>query len=133
MKIIKRVGAKSTIPVASMADIAFLLLIFFMISSIGEVDKEIKLDLPEARMTIQEKKKYFNVWITPDGKYSFGGRVGTLTALTTFAQYSVVSNPETRALIRAESTVPYEYINGAMDSLKDAGVRNVILVSKKKK
>ena len=32
MKITKRQGAKSTIPVASMADIAFLLLIFFMIS-----------------------------------------------------------------------------------------------------
>ncbi len=133
MKITKRQGAKSTIPVASMADIAFLLLIFFMISSIGEVDKELQLNLPEARMTIQEKKKYFNVWITPDGKYAFGGKEGTLTALTTFAQYNMVSNPETRALIRAESTVPYEYINSAIDSLKDAGVRNVILVSKKKK
>ncbi len=132
MKIVKRIGAKSVIPVASMADIAFLLLIFFMISSIGEVDKELPLKLPEARMTIQEKKKYFNVWITPEGYYYFGGRKGTLTALTTFAQYTIVSNPETRALIRAENTVPYEYVNNALDTLKDAGVRNVILVSKKK-
>jgi biopolymer transport protein ExbD len=133
MKIVKRKSAKSTIPVASMADIAFLLLIFFMISSIGEVDKEFPLKLPEARMTIQEKKKYFNVWITPEGNYYFGGKQGTLTALTTFAQYSIVSNPETRALIRAEQAVPYEYVNSVIDSLKDAGVRNVILVSTKKK
>lgn len=133
MKIKKKKSGKSVIPVASMADIAFLLLIFFMISSIAETDKELPLNLPEARMTIQEKKRYFNVWITPGGQYHFGGRQGTLESLATFAQYNMVSNPETRALVRAESTVPYEYVNGALDTLKDAGVRNVILVSRQKK
>jgi biopolymer transport protein ExbD len=132
MKVETRIKRRFDIPVASMADIAFLLLIFFMVSSIADADREIPIRLPESRVSVQENKKYFNVWITKNGDCYFGSRKGTLEALTTLAQYRIVSNPEVRALVRAEHDTPYEYINGVLDSLKEGGLHNVVFVSKKK-
>ena len=132
MKVDRRKESKSIIPVSSMADIAFLLLIFFMLSSIAEVDKEIPIKLPESKMSIQERKKYFNVWIPKEGEFFYAGKKGTLTGLTTHAQYMMISNPEVRALIRAERNIPYRHINSALEALKEGGIHNVVLVSKKK-
>ncbi len=114
-----------------MADIAFLLLIFFMLSSIADADREIPIRLPESRVTVQETKKYFNVWLDNEGKMYFGGKEGTPRMLTTFSQYRLISQPEVRALIRAEKDIPYKYVNEALEALKKSGVHNVVLVSKK--
>ncbi len=127
----QRKKAKVLLPVSSMADIAFLLLIFFMLSSIADADKEIPIRLPESRIAIQETKKYFNVWIDREGNMYFGGKKGTPRMLTTFAQYRLISQPEVRALIRAEKEIPYKHVNTAMEALKKSGVHNVVLVSKK--
>ena len=63
MKIERRKRSRSFISVASMADIAFLLLIFFMVSSVLEMEKEIPINLPESRISKSETRKYFNIWI----------------------------------------------------------------------
>lgn len=132
MNIERRKKSQSIIPVSSMADIAFLLLIFFMLSSIADADREIPIELPESRISIQENEKYFNVWITKEGDIYFSGRKGTLNALTTHASYRMMATPEIRALIRAQRNARYEYINGVLDALKEGGIHNVVLVSKKR-
>ena len=46
MKNIRRMGADSSIPTSSMADIAFLLIIFFMVTSVFAATKGLELSLP---------------------------------------------------------------------------------------
>ncbi len=115
-----------------MADIAFLLLIFFMLSSIMEMEKEIPVKLPESRISVQEKGKYFNIWIDENGDYFFDNRKDSSANLATFARYKLASNPDTTALIRAEKDIPYEFVNAVMESLKEAGLHSIVLVSRKK-
>jgi biopolymer transport protein ExbD len=139
----KRKQSRGVIPVASMGDIAFLLLIFFMISSIAEAEKEIQVLLPEARMAIEEKNKFFNLYVKKNEadqiEYYYGFDkcdFDNLTLLTNYARTKLLNlnpeqMPEFRALIRSDKDIPYRYINGAMSAIKEAGVYNIMLVTEK--
>ncbi|MCX7678017.1 MAG: biopolymer transporter ExbD [Spirochaetes bacterium] len=128
----KRIRPSSAIPVSAMADIAFLLLIFFILSNVSEDTIDIKMDLPQSHISEQETQRYFNVWVDEKGDIFFGGKKGTAQELTSYARFKMASNPQTKALIRASKTIKYEHINAIFESLKEAGVHNIVLVSKKK-
>lgn len=115
-----------------MADIAFLLLIFFMLSSILEMEKEIPINLPESRVVRSETIKYFNIWITSDSTYLLDGKTGSPQSLIQYAKYRLSGNPEIKALINADRNLSYEHINSVLELLKEAGIRNIVLVCKKK-
>ena len=132
MAIERKLKSRVSLPVSAMADIAFLLLIFFMLSSISEEDKEIPIELPQSKISVQENEKFFNVWINEQGDVFFSGKQGNLLALTTHATYKLLSNPQIRVLIRASKDVKYEYINSVLDALKEAGIHYIVLISKKK-
>lgn len=132
MMIKRKNKSRSLIPVSSMADIAFLLLIFFMLSSILEMEKEIPINLPESRIIKSETKKYFNIWITSDGSYHLDGKTGTAQNLVQYARYRSSGNPDIKALINADRNLSYEHINRILELLKEAGIHNVVMVSKKK-
>lgn len=119
-------------PVSSMADIAFLLLIFFMVSSVLEMEKEIPVNLPESRISVSETSKYFNIWIDNRGELYLDGKRDNLRNLVSFAQYKISINADIKALISADKALPFEYVNSAMEALRDAGVYNIVLVSRKK-
>lgn len=123
---------QAIIPVSAMSDIAFLLLIFFMLSSFAEVDKEIPLKLPQSEISRQEKKKYFNVWVQKNGDIFYDNSQGTLSGLKTYANRRLFKNPDVKALIRASRFVEYKTVNSVLKSLKGAGIHNVVFVSKKK-
>ncbi|MBN2434001.1 MAG: biopolymer transporter ExbD [Spirochaetes bacterium] len=123
---------KSVLPVSAMSDIAFLLLIFFMLSSISEEDKEIQIELPSSRVSVQEDKKFFNVWVDSAGDIFFNAKKGSPAALTTYALYKLKADPETRVLIRASRDVSYSVIDSVFESLREAGAYNVVLVSEKR-
>jgi biopolymer transport protein ExbD len=132
MRIERRKKSRSIMPVSSMADIAFLLLIFFMVSSVLEMEKEIPVNLPESRISVSETRKYFNIWINSRGELYLDGKRDNLRNLVSFARYRISINADIKALISADRELPFEYINSAMEALKDAGVYNIVLVSKKK-
>jgi len=120
-------------PVSSMADIAFLLLIFFMVSSVLEMEKEIPVRLPESRISKSEARKYFNIWIDRSGELYINGKRDNLRNLVSLAQYKRSVNADIKALISADRELPFEYVNSAMEALREAGVYNVVLVSKRKR
>ena len=62
--------ASQDIPTSSLADIAFLLLIFFMVTTVFRTDKEQDIIWPQAEATekIDEKtKNILNIWVERDG------------------------------------------------------------------
>jgi len=115
-----------------MADIAFLLLIFFITTSILEIEREIPLALPEAATAKTETKKHIKIWIDGTGGLFFNDKKDSLDNLYLHARYMVSSRPDLRALISADRTIPFEYVNRTMETLRDAGIYNVVLISRKK-
>ncbi|HUF77638.1 MAG TPA: biopolymer transporter ExbD [Thermoanaerobaculia bacterium] len=125
---------KAVIPTASMADIAFLLIIFFMLTMTFEVDKT-RVTLPETivRMEVPKKAAYISVNEAGQIKVSSGDELSVPVATTddvlSFAAGVVASNPGKEFVIKADGEVPYGTIDGIIDSLKRARVEVIYLLS----
>jgi len=125
---------KAVIPTASMADIAFLLIIFFMLTMTFEVDKT-RVTLPEAivRMEVPKKAAYISVNEAGQIKVSSGDELSVPVATTddvlSFAAGVVATNPGKEFVIKADGEVPYRIIDGIIDSLKRARVEVIYLLS----
>jgi len=132
MKISRKKRRNSGVPFSTMADIAFLLLIFFMLSAIVDMEKEIPLQLPESEIMESQAGGALSIWITSQGEIFYDNKSDTLENLAGYAGYRIAVNPETKALIIADRNVPYSRINSVMETLRSAELYNITLVSRKK-
>ena len=119
----------SEIPDSSLADIAFLLLIFFMVTTVFRKETPREIEMPEAAATqrVDEKRKdILHVWVDPDGSVYIND------ALVPMPNVSDVVQPEYErseyrlvVAIRADRNVPYGTINEITEELRDAGALRV--------
>ncbi|MFP3940041.1 MAG: ExbD/TolR family protein [Thermoanaerobaculia bacterium] len=126
---------EAVIPTASMADIAFLLIIFFMLTMTFEVDKT-RVTLPDTvvRMEIPKKAAYISVNEAGQIKVSSGEElsvpVSTAEDVLSFAAGVVASAPGKEFVIKADEDVPYRTIDEIIDALKRAQVEVIYLLSR---
>lgn len=121
MNIRRRAMRQGMIPTASMADIAMLLLIFFLSTAIFRSNESMEVRLPGAysgeRM---RREQMIRVWIGPGGEVTFNDarvapdRVGELLG------GKLAGNPGLVIALRADERVPYERIAAMLDQLKAA-------------
>jgi biopolymer transport protein ExbD len=124
----------AVIPTASMADIAFLLIIFFMVTITFEVDKT-QVVLPKTAIRIEIPKKAAYVSVTDNGliKVSDGEELSNpvpgVEDVLSFAAGVVASDPSKPFVLKADSNVPYEVVDKVIDALKQARVEVIYLLS----
>ncbi len=134
MKLQKSQQFTPMIPTASMADIAFLLIIFFMVTITFEVDKTQVL-LPKTVIRLEVPKKAAYVSVTEQGliKVSDGeelsNQVNGVEDVLSFASTVVASNPSKPFVLKADSNVAYDHIDKVLDALKQAKVEVIYLLS----
>lgn len=73
MKIKTTQKTDASIPLSSMADVAFLLIIFFMLTSTMVQESGIELTLPQAKKTEQKKTREKSIVISKKGQYYLNG------------------------------------------------------------
>ena len=119
--------ASEEIPSSSLADIAFLLLIFFMVTTVFQQDKERPIDWPEAEAAqkMDEKQKnILNIWMEQDGKVYINDAELTMDQVTAVVTpLYVASDQKLQISIRGDRDVPYQY----MDQLQQALIRGGVL------
>ncbi|MFQ5601847.1 MAG: ExbD/TolR family protein [bacterium] len=76
MKFESKQKAQSGIPLSSLPDIVFLLLIFFMVSSVFKEFSGLPIKLPSARKIekLQGKRDIAYLWVSKDGQISIDDR-----------------------------------------------------------
>ncbi|UCF21218.1 MAG: biopolymer transporter ExbD [Gemmatimonadota bacterium] len=121
--------AASEIPTASMADIAFLLLIFFMVSTTFRREQPRHLAFPKAEATqkMDEKRKnILHLWLEPDGLVYINDRLVPmdLVAETVLPLYRE-SDRQLLVAIRGDRDVPYRFINAVTEQLRQANAVRV--------
>jgi biopolymer transport protein ExbD len=121
--------AQSEIPSSSLADMAFLLLIFFMVSTTFRKEEPRVFTAPEAEATEKRdepRKDVLHVYIEPDGSTWIND------AQLPMDQVSEVVRPlyaENRALViqlRADRDVPYSTIDQVQKELQQAGAVRLV-------
>ena len=125
--------ASSDIPSSSLADIAFLLLIFFMVTTVFRKEKKQPIDWTVAQATkkIDEKRKnILHIWVSSDGTI-FINDVNTAegdVAATVRPLYA--QNRQLVVAVRGDRDVQYSKINGITEQLQAAGAVRVTFATR---
>ena len=119
------------IPLNSMSDVAFLLLIFIMLVALINYRKEVKIEYPEAKTALRTSaEKNLEVWIDREGAVYLDGDPSRLLGLERKIAELYRSAPDTRVHIIADRNTAYEKINAALEILQVLQYRVVSFVVK---
>ena len=125
----------AVIPTASMADIAFLLIIFFMVTTAFSLDRT-PMELPQTKEQQQTAKGAAIISITRDGEIRFSAgeedthKVAGIPALAAEIRAVTASNRLHPFLIKADRNVPYRVIDQVLMELRSAKAQDVALLSR---
>lgn len=119
------------IPLSSMSDVAFLLLIFIMLVSIINYRKVVKIDYPEAESAKKvSAENNFEIWIDEMGELYLDGNPCSLYAVEQGIVEAYRKAPDTRIHIIADRDTPFESVHKVLDILQLLQYRVVSFVVK---
>ena len=119
------------IPLNSMSDVAFLLLIFIMLVALINYRKEVKIEYPDAKTALRtSEEKNLEVWVDKDGGIYLDGEDANFLALENVIADLYRNAPDTRVHIIADRNTPYEKINAVLEVLQLLQYRVVSFVVK---
>ncbi len=125
--------ASSEIPSSSMADIAFLLLIFFMVTTVFQRDSNRPIEWAEAESAqkIDEKQKnILNIWMERGGDLYINDQLYTMEQATTVVAPLYAASERALVIsIRGDREVPYRYMDQLQTALVNAGVVRVVFAT----
>ena len=125
------------IPTASMADIAFLLIVFFMVTTTFQVDRT-QVDAPKTveRYEVVRGSAYLVLERNGNVHFTAGEEtsepVGSLEDLYYFIVSVTSVNAAHPFVIKADYDVKYDRIDRVIEMLKDAEARNIYFLSAQK-
>ena len=113
------------INVTPLVDITLVLLIIFMVTAKLIVSKSVPLDLPKAASG-SDIQTVFAITLAADGSTQVDTKpVQNDDAIFNLAKGAREKNPELRAVIKADSSVPHGRVIHVLDLLKQAQVAKI--------
>jgi biopolymer transport protein ExbD len=128
MKIARRT-VPAEIPTASMADVAFLLIIFFLVASFYSVTRGIQFSLPrheEAALTAEPEAAVL-IEIAAAGGLTVDNRAMPLEQLAGYLQPKLERNPTKSVILQTALDAPYQAMTDVFDELRQVGVQNLVI------
>lgn len=123
------------IPTASMADIAFLLLIFFLTTTVFEEEKGLPIVLPESsEVTVEvSQKNIIHFLVQEDGAIVIRRGESTAEQVVAFSEIEgimrqeISNNPEIIAAVKTAPDAPYRHMINVLDELQSAAAQRISL------
>ena len=130
----KKSKVSDKVPSSSMADIAFLLLIFFLVTTTFPKDKGLAIVLPEEGGEVQiSPRNILHIIIQPNGivevKRGESPQVQTVSpnAIEGLWRQDVSENPNLIAAVKTHPQAPYKFMVDVLDALHTAGAERISL------
>ena len=129
----KRSRIEQGIPTGPMADISFLLIIFFMVTTVFVVYRGFHVDLPLAERIdpIITRRNVASIWISPQGKIMVDEYDVSLDDVSGVVGEKLQANPRIVVLVKSDKNTPYRMVSGVIEELKKANALRVSFVAKK--
>ena len=124
----KRANAKQEIPTASMPDIVFMLLLFFMVSTtLREVDVYVKYQLPEAKSIekIENKRLVSYIWVDNDGRIQLNDAIVKVDEIQPLMYKKRVSLPNVIVSLRIDKNSEMGLVTDIQQELRKADARRI--------
>ena len=122
MAVKKRARFSATIPTSTMADIAFLLIVFFLVTTSMTHDKGLGLTLPPYGSSARvPSRNITRVWINAVGEIMHDQELVTLEMMGERVKNMTEQNENLIVSIKTDPDAPYEFFVDVVDEIKKAG------------
>lgn len=124
----KRSNSKAEIPTASMSDIIFILLLFFMVTTtLREVDVLVQYSLPEAKAIekIENKRLVSYLWIGRDERIQLNDAIVKLEEVQDIMYNKRVSLPNVIVSLRIDKNSSMGIVTDVQQKLRRADARRI--------
>lgn len=121
------------IPMASLADIAFLLLIFFLVTTTIDVDRGIGLTLPaKGEETQVRTKNITNLLINAQGEVLLDDEIIPINEIHRRIEQKLQQNPNLIVSVKTDRETKYDVFVQALDELKVANATRISIAEPEK-
>ena len=120
--------AASEIPACSLADMAFLLLIFFMVTTTFRKEERQPVVFPEAEATqkLEEPRKdVLHIYVLTDGTIYINDQNVPPDEVAALVRPIATDNKALVVMVRSDREAPYERIDQVLKQLAEAGAYRV--------
>jgi biopolymer transport protein ExbD len=120
-----------TMPLTSLIDIVFLLLVYFLLTTNFMVDEGIKIKLPQAKASAPQTEQEITVVVDKEGRAFMGDRQVPLSDLFDRLRDAIGGKQDALVVIRADRSVILDSAVKVMDIAKAAGAGRLCLATEK--
>ncbi|MBN1832121.1 MAG: biopolymer transporter ExbD [Deltaproteobacteria bacterium] len=121
---------ETTLGIAPLVDIVFLLLIFFMVTSNFDVASGVRIMLPRVEnRTLDYEKNRIILVIDKSGQIYIEGQKVDLSALKENLEIFVREKGIVQVILQADKDVPHGHVVRIMDLAKTAGADSILIAA----
>ena len=114
------------IPTSSMGDIAFLLLIFFMVTTIFREESGLPVELPRAEAGEEVNRELVsNIYINRLGQISIDDRLVQVKHIKDIIGQKISDNPQLIVAFKTDTYAAYGTVSDVMEELKEVNAVRV--------
>ncbi len=134
MKFRKKSEVKSEIPTASMPDIIFMLLVFFMVTTVLREYEGLPLILPSAKKIekLESKRNTTHVWVSKAGLVSIDDKRVPIPAVRNVIYAKIAENPKLIISLKADRDTPMKVITDVQQEFRQANALKINYAAKTK-
>ena len=119
------------VPLTSLIDIVFLLLIYFLLTTNYMVDEGIKIKLPQAKASTPQTEEVITVYVDQQGRAFLGTKEVSMSALFDGLKEMIGDKEDKLVVVRADRAVILNKAVKVMDVVKAAGAGRLCLATEK--
>ena len=122
MKIERKTHTSKEISTSSMPDIIFMLLIFFMVTTVMREYEGLDIVMPRAKMIekLESKRHTSYIWATKDGLVSVDDRIININNLSGLMYNKIAKNPKITVSLKSDEKTTMKLITDIHTQLRTA-------------
>ena len=122
MKFSRKTKLSTEIPTASMPDIIFMLLIFFMVTTVLREYSGLPVTLPKAKRIekLKSKRHTSHIWVSKDGLISIDDRLFAVDDVAKIMYDKRSADPQVVVSLKADEEAKMELVSEIHGKLRDA-------------
>ena len=122
MKIVRKTHTSKEVSTASMPDIIFMLLVFFMVTTVMREFEGLDVLMPRAKMIekLESKRHTSYVWATKDGLISVDDRIININNLSGLMYNKIAKNPKITVSLKSDEKTTMKLITDIHTQLRTA-------------
>ena len=122
MNFSRKTKISSEIPTSSMPDIIFMLLIFFMVTTVLREYSGLPVNIPKAEKIekLKGKRHTAHIWISKEGLVSINDRLFAVQDVAKIMYEKRVSDPQLIVSLKADEEAKMELISSIHDEMREA-------------